>query len=508
MSKLVKKIIKNTVFVSLSRFISGFGGFLITPFLLRYLGLESFGVWSLLFIVIAYLNLLDLGLADTTVKFTAQFSARNDKKSIFNLFSLAVGFYLLLLMLLFLFYFIFRQFFDTNISLPQNSHLVFSQIFAAAIAYSITTSINNLIISVYSGLQKMEYLAFNQIIYTGGLFILTIFSIITRKPLSAIIWIPFFAQFIALLIQSFLIKITLPGFCFSFSLINKEFLKKTLSLGTGIQLTISAHTLNTQITKSLIASLGFDFLGIYELAFKVVAFLKSIPTVFLSPIFPAISELNTIDRAKRNRLISQGTKYLSLLSYPVFLLSFAFAPQLIKFWLGQDQPMVVLSLRLLLLAFLPDNLIGVVTTTLNGIGKVFIHVQYAIFILIFNTAAVFWFTGHGNYSAVLYVLPIIVVAASFWVLYQFSKQVLTLSFSFFWKNLTKSGLSASVSVLLVYIGFQLTSFLDFEFARFVLFSCLFFPLYLIFLFFLRFFSPEDKQLLLHHIKVEPLYDEK
>ncbi len=489
------KIFKNTLFISASRFISGLSGFILTPFLLRYLGLTQFGVWSFLFVLIAYLNLLDLGLADATVKFTAQYEAHHNRKAIFNLFTSAVIFYILLLLLLVIIYFISKPLFDRLIPLPQETALVASQLFLAAIAYSSITKVNNVIVSIYGGLQKMELVTLNQVVYTTLTFTLAMIAIVSRQNILVIVWTPFAAQALTLVFQCFFIKSTLTDFYLDLTLVDREFLKRTLFLGSGIQATISAHTLNTQITKSLVATLGFNYLAVYELGFKAVSFLKSLPTVLLAPVFPAISHLNAIDIPRRNRVISQGTKYLGFVTYPVFLLSFVFAPQMLQFWLHQNQPLAVLATRFLLIAFLPDTLIGIITTTLNGVGRVYLHVEYALVILILNSVGLYAVLRLGKFESVLFVLPIVVLISTVWILWRFSRSVLTLNLGFFWHNMIKSGLAGLAASLLALMFF---SYLPAFISPFLgaIFSGIFFvPLYMGLLYFAGFFNDEDLRLL-------------
>lgn len=492
-SSLVGGLLKNTLFTSLSRFISGITGFILTPFLLKYLGLELFGVWGFLFVLIAYINLIDLALAETTTKFTAQYASQKNYSGINTITTFALvlhfGVFLLLLALL---PFI-SPWLNQLLSLPNTTSLTVSQLVLAALAYSAATKLNNTLLAVYTGLQRFELVTLNQLVYSLLLFCISLLAIFTHKPLLFIIWVPFVAQLATFLAQNLLIRSTLPHFQLRFNFLNKKFLRRALAFGSGFQATVSAHTLNTQITKTLIATLGFHYLGIYELGFKAVAFLKSLPTVLLTPMFPAITHLDTVDREKRNRLIDKGTKYLAFLTYPVFFLSLAFAPELLKLWLGEADPIVVLATRLLLLAFLPDTLIGVITTTLNGIGRVFVHVEYALTILVLHTAAFAYLLTKVPFETLLYILPLTVLVASIWILGRFSRQVLPLTLRFVWRNWLHSGLVAGISLGLTFVVLQPVTRSLPPLLTLLLAGTIFGFMYLGGLIASRFFSPEDRK---------------
>lgn len=55
-------------------------GLLYTPFMLRMLGQNEYGLYSLVASIIAYLTLLDFGFGSAIVRYTAKFIAENKKK--------------------------------------------------------------------------------------------------------------------------------------------------------------------------------------------------------------------------------------------------------------------------------------------------------------------------------------------------------------------------------------------------------------------------------------------
>lgn len=65
-------------------------GLLYTPFMLRSLGQSEYGLYSLAASIIAYLTILDCGLGDTIVRFTAKFRAENKKEEQYSLFGMII----------------------------------------------------------------------------------------------------------------------------------------------------------------------------------------------------------------------------------------------------------------------------------------------------------------------------------------------------------------------------------------------------------------------------------
>ena len=69
-------------------------GLLYTPYMLRQLGQSEYGLYSLVASVIAYLTVLDLGLGNATVRYTAKYRAEGKTREQYELFGMFLIFYL------------------------------------------------------------------------------------------------------------------------------------------------------------------------------------------------------------------------------------------------------------------------------------------------------------------------------------------------------------------------------------------------------------------------------
>ena len=63
-------------------------GLVYTPFMLRMLGQNEFGLYSLVSSVVAYLTVLDLGFANAIVRYTAKFRAEGKQKEQYEMFGM------------------------------------------------------------------------------------------------------------------------------------------------------------------------------------------------------------------------------------------------------------------------------------------------------------------------------------------------------------------------------------------------------------------------------------
>jgi O-antigen/teichoic acid export membrane protein len=67
-------------------------GFVLTPFVIRKLGSEGYGIWTLLFSLISYYGLLDLGMRSSVVFYSAHYRARGQPDKINQVIS-SIGFF-------------------------------------------------------------------------------------------------------------------------------------------------------------------------------------------------------------------------------------------------------------------------------------------------------------------------------------------------------------------------------------------------------------------------------
>lgn len=63
-------------------------GLLYTPYMLRMMGQSEYGLYSLVASVISYLTILDLGLGNAVVRYTAKFRAENKKEEQYEMFGM------------------------------------------------------------------------------------------------------------------------------------------------------------------------------------------------------------------------------------------------------------------------------------------------------------------------------------------------------------------------------------------------------------------------------------
>src|SRR5206468_5465849 len=81
------------------------------------------------------------------------------------------------------------------------------------------------------------------------------------------------------------------------------------------------------------ALLPLGALAVYTPAVEVVTRLEVVPTSLVAALFPALSALGIDRTADVERMFGRAMRYLFLLTAPLLIFLFVFAPELLRVWL-------------------------------------------------------------------------------------------------------------------------------------------------------------------------------
>lgn len=88
-----KKIARGAIWTTMANIVNGIYGFISVPLLIAYFGKSNYGLIGLALSVNVYLNLMDLGLNSTNVRFFSNWLAKGEKDNVNKLFGTSMSFY-------------------------------------------------------------------------------------------------------------------------------------------------------------------------------------------------------------------------------------------------------------------------------------------------------------------------------------------------------------------------------------------------------------------------------
>jgi O-antigen/teichoic acid export membrane protein len=254
----------------------------------------------------------------------------------------------------------------------------------------------------------------------------------------------------------------LPQIRIGLSWVDKKIFKILFNYGIKMQICNFADIIHLQADKIILSHfLGLNFVTFYELGQKAANGIRTLPILLLTALVPAVSELEASNNKEKLReLYERGSKYISLMVFPLILLSITIAPDLINLWVGDKFPLAVLSFQILVIGYVINVLTGMGSSVVRGIGKPEYETRYAVLTLVMQLVLSLTLVQLLGYKGVLVSVLITTVVAALYFLLTFHK-LFKLDFKTFAKTTYVKPLVASL------IAFAITYGLRYNFNGFI-----------------------------------------
>ncbi len=378
---------RNVLAIVLARAVNMLRGVVLVPFLLYHLGLEAYGIWTTIFILVSYVGVTTMGISNVYIKYAAEFHARREYERASSLLSTGLAMTIPLCSAIFLGFWLGWKWYSPWLHLPpahladgKEAVLIVLGIFLSSIALSGFGDI-------LSGTQQI---AATQWFLIAGIL----------AEFAAILWLVGIGRGIRGLAEAYLIRTVvvdsltiwwarkkLKWLRISPRLIRRESIRYVLHFGGVVQfqsmLTIFLNSVERVAGLSLI---GASAAGLLDVAKKWPTSFSTVPMAFFAALLPAASHVDAAS-SETDRLRNLHTLYLNSSRYSnlctaafVALFSFFSAPVL-HVWLGSQFP----AHQRLIALFVVFNislqfhmLTGPGTSMFRGIGKVYEEFTYSI----------------------------------------------------------------------------------------------------------------------------------
>jgi O-antigen/teichoic acid export membrane protein len=378
---------RNVFATILARVVNMLRGVVLVPFVLYHLGLEAYGIWTTIFILVSYVGVTTLGLSNVYIKYVAEFHARREYDKANSLLSTGLAITIPLCSAIFLVFLFAWKWYAPWLHLPQahavdgkEAVLIVLGVFLSAIAL-------NGFGDVLAGSQ--------QIAATQWFLILGILV-----EFAAILWLVGAGRGIRGLAEAYLIRTVvadgltiwwarkkLKWLRISPRLVRRDSIRYVLHFGGVVQfqsmLSIFLASVERVVALSVI---GAAAAGLLDVAKKWSTSFSTVPMAFFAALLPAASHVDAAS-PESDRMHNLRTLYLSSSRYAnlctsafVALFSFLAAPVL-HVWLGAEFPAgqrVIALFVIFNLAMQFHMLTGPGTSMFRGMGRVYEEFTYSI----------------------------------------------------------------------------------------------------------------------------------
>lgn len=362
-------------------------GVLVVPFLLRHLGLEAYGIWTTIFILVSYVGLTTLGLSNVYIKYIAEFHARREYDRANALLSTGLCITVPLCAALFAGFYCGWNWYAPWLHLPpqhagdgKEAVLIVLGVFLSSIAL-------NAFGDLLTGVQQI---AASQMFLS--------LSIVVEFAL--ILWLVGSGRGIRGLAEAYLVRILInDGLTIWWSwrqlkwmrisprLVRREAIGYVLHFGGIVQIQTIFDIFLTSVERLIgLFLVGTSAAGLMDVAKKWPSAYSTVPMAFFGALLPATSHVDAAS-SEAERMNNLRTLYLNsarfsnLCTAAFVALTVFWSHAILLVWLGPVLPMRQTLITLFVvfsLALQFHMLTGPGTSLLRGMGRVYEEFTYTI----------------------------------------------------------------------------------------------------------------------------------
>jgi len=387
LSEVNRQFGRNVFATICARVVNMARGVCLVPFLLSHLGLEAYGIWTTIFILVTYVGLTTMGVSNVYIKYVAEFTAKREYDKANALLSTGLAVTIPTCAALFAAIALGWKGFAPWLHLPaahasdgKEAVLIVLGVFLSSIAF-------NAFGDMLTGTQQI---ASTQVFLTISILV----------EFALIVWLVSIGRGIRGLAEAYLARTvindgltwwwahrTIKWLRLSPRRVQRESLRYVVHFGGLVQLQSMLAILQVSIDRLCALTLiGAAAAGLLDVAKKWPTSLSSVPTAFFAALLPAASHVDAAsDRStwlnNLQQLYLNGARYSNLCTAS-FCAAMAFwSYPIMHVWLGPALPMREFLIPLFVLFSVTMQfhmLTGPGTSIFRGMGRVYEEFNYSI----------------------------------------------------------------------------------------------------------------------------------
>jgi O-antigen/teichoic acid export membrane protein len=329
--------------------------FFLYRFLIRTIGIERMGIWSLVLATTSVVTLANQGFSTGIVKFVAKYVARRQTEEVSVLVQTAVISIGLALGLLSLVLYPGAKWI-LKFVLPQNA---LAEAFPI-LPYALISLWTNVVGSILqAGLGGHELISQRNYVVLGGslLYLLLTFALVPRFGLLGLAYSQT-AQACACLVATwYLLRRQIPRFPAIPHRWSRALFSEMGAYGLQFQFITLSQAAREPVTKGLLAKFGgLAAVGLYDIATRWVVTFRETIVQANQVLVPTVASLQERDPKAIPAIYRESYRAIFFLAIPTFAFLVALSPIVSRIWIGRYEPTFVYFVSLLALGWLANVL--------------------------------------------------------------------------------------------------------------------------------------------------------
>jgi O-antigen/teichoic acid export membrane protein len=366
-------------------------GFFLSPYIIRKLGEQRYGIWALAFAFIDYFTFFDFGFKSAIVNFVSRFRGQNDREAINEVVNTAlfyfVGIATVLLTATWLISGQLHRFFKIS-PVYQAEFAVLVRIIGVGWSAAIALNVFVAGLEAFQRFKAQNHISVLSLILRSGASAVLLFF---GYGLTAMGVAVMFSQFVSYGLTFLSFRRAFPALRISPSLVRRSMWKQLAKYGIHSFVAQLGGMLQNQGPPVLIGHYRTEaFVGYYALPNRLLQYMVELVTRIASVTTPNTAEL--LAQGKRDRIARLGVylnRYCFALFVPLSLFLLIYGKALIQLWVG---PAFSMHAAPLLPAFVLMTSFGV-AGQFNSVGILFGMAKHDTFAKAMVAEAVTTLTG-------------------------------------------------------------------------------------------------------------------
>lgn len=376
----------------------------LVPVVVGYVGIEQYGLWSLVIAFTGYIGLVDLGMGTSFVPFIARYVSLKSYDDVNKVIQHGLLYYVCLSLVLLAIGYVVSPLLFSLVRIPHAYIESTRTLFLIALVGFSFSTIAGVFGSVLTALQRMETYNILLIAYLVEKFVAITIALMLGYGLPGLMVSDLALTILGLVPLILMTKKYFPYLAFRWMGYDWALMKKLFRFGTQLQISRIAEMIQSHFDKFILSRLfGLSAVSMYDFGSRPSSRLRGLPLTAVSSLIPAISALDAVEN--RNRIqaaLVRSTRYLAIVTVPMFAFFICFAGEIIYVWIGSGFGQAAMTLRLLSVAHLVAVVTGAMALVSQGMGEPEVQmrttlIQAALNIVLSLTLA----TMFGFYGAVV-----------------------------------------------------------------------------------------------------------
>ena len=420
-SGIAPRLARNSFYHAVKSVVSLLLLLVVMPYAVGVLGKELYGIWALAAVVTSYAQLGDLGIAESVVKYAAEYHARQDGNAINRLANTVIVAYVCLASL------VGGVLWLALPVIARDVLLIPAELLTEAVTV-FRLSLGIFFVNLVAGVFASLILATQQMGYATAINIVS--ACLGAVGAVTFLWQGFglrgllltnaLVALVATVLNVWVARRLFP--CLDLRPLrwaNVTTLREIMGYSWKTQTSNLAQLLIFQLDRILLSRyLGLEAVTFYEVGSNAALYVRTFVVALFAPMLPAASALQVSqERPLLVGLYRRAFKFMALAAVVLCLLAAGLAAPFMVLWMGKGFELSAVTLQLLMPVYLLNVLTAPGVFLLNGMGRPGIAMRAAVLAAIANLVLCLPLVKFAGYYGLIagIAVALTVSALYFWV---------------------------------------------------------------------------------------------